>query len=66
MKAICLIPARGDSKRIPHKNIQNLAGKPLIAYTIEKALDSNIFIVGICDYFFLIFFIHFSNSVIIL
>ena len=53
MKLICLIPARGGSKRIPHKNIQNLAGKPLIAYTIEKALDSNIFIVGICDYFFL-------------
>ena len=53
MKAICLIPSRGDYKRIPHKNIQNLAGKPLIAYTIEKALDSNIFIVGICDYFFL-------------
>ena len=52
MKLICLIPARGGSKRIPHKNIQNLAGKPLITYTIEKALDSNIFIVGICDYFF--------------
>ena len=66
MKLICLIPARVGSKRIPHKNIQNLAGKPLIAYTVEKALDSNIFIVGICDYFFLIFFIHFSNSVIIL
>ena len=53
MKPICLIPARGGSKGIPHKNIRNLAGKPLIAYTIEKALDSNIFIVGICDYFFL-------------
>ena len=53
MKPICLIPARGVSKGIPHKNIRNLAGKPLIAYTIEKALDSNIFIVGICDYFFL-------------
>ena len=52
MKPICLIPARGVSKGIPHKNIRNLAGKPLIAYTIEKALDSNIFIVGICDYFF--------------
>ena len=66
MKPICLIPARGGSKGIPHKNIRNLAGKPLIAYTIEKALDSNIFIVGICDYFFLMFFIHFSNSITIL
>ena len=43
MKPICLIAARGGSKGVPKKNIRKLAGKPLIAYTIEKALDSNIF-----------------------
>ncbi|MCH7745174.1 MAG: acylneuraminate cytidylyltransferase family protein, partial [Chloroflexi bacterium] len=43
MKPLCLIPARGGSKRLPGKNIRLLAGKPLIAYTIEAALDSNVF-----------------------
>ena len=43
MKPICLIAARGGSKRVPKKNIKILAGKPLIAYTIESAVDSNIF-----------------------
>ena len=37
---IGLIPARGGSKRVPGKNIRNLCGKPLIAYTIEAALES--------------------------
>lgn len=37
---IAIITARGDSKRIPKKNIKLLAGKPLIAYTIEEALKS--------------------------
>ncbi|OVE76450.1 hypothetical protein BVX97_01020 [bacterium E08(2017)] len=36
-----VIPARGGSKGIPGKNIKNLAGKPLIAYTIETALAAN-------------------------
>src|SRR3989338_1808521 len=35
-----LIPARGGSKRIPQKNVTLLAGKQLIAYTIEVALDA--------------------------
>ena len=35
-----LIPARGGSKRLPGKNILNLAGKPLISWTIEAALGS--------------------------
>jgi len=43
MKAIAIIPARGGSKRIPKKNIKNFLGKPLIAYSIEKALDSGLF-----------------------
>jgi len=37
------IPARAGSKGIPGKNIKNLLGKPLIAYTIESALASNVF-----------------------
>ncbi|MBC8332838.1 MAG: acylneuraminate cytidylyltransferase family protein [Anaerolineae bacterium] len=35
-----IIPARGGSKAIPHKNIISLAGKPLLAYTCEAALAS--------------------------
>ncbi len=38
-----VIPARGGSKGVPHKNIKDLAGKPLLAYTIEAALQSGIF-----------------------
>lgn len=41
--AICVIPARGGSKRIPRKNIKEFFGKPLIAYSIETALESNLF-----------------------
>lgn len=37
------IPARAGSKGVPGKNIKILAGKPLIAHTIESALDSNVF-----------------------
>ncbi len=36
-KYLGIIPARGGSKGIPHKNIKNLCGKPLINYTIEVA-----------------------------
>jgi len=41
--AIAIIPARGGSKRIPKKNIKDFFGKPLIAYSIEVALNSNLF-----------------------
>lgn len=34
---LAIIPARGGSQGIPHKNILPLAGKPLIAHTIERA-----------------------------
>ena len=37
MKILYLIPARGGSKGIPHKNIKLLNGKPLIQYSIEIA-----------------------------
>jgi N-acylneuraminate cytidylyltransferase len=40
---LCIIPARGGSKRIPRKNIRLFAGKPIIAYSIETALNSNLF-----------------------
>ena len=39
---ICVIPARGGSKRIPRKNIKLFHGKPIIAYSIEAALGSSI------------------------
>ena len=37
---LAIIPARGGSKRIPKKNIKLFAGKPLIAYSIEAAIES--------------------------
>lgn len=40
---ICVIPARGGSKRIPRKNIKEFLGKPIIAYSIEAAIKSNCF-----------------------
>ena len=42
MKYVALIPARGGSKRLPRKNILPLAGKPLIAYSIEYAMEAGI------------------------
>jgi len=38
LKILAVIPARGGSKGVPRKNIRMVAGKPLIAYTIEPAL----------------------------
>lgn len=40
---VAVIPARGGSKRIPRKNIRPFAGKPVIGYSIETALQSNLF-----------------------
>jgi N-acylneuraminate cytidylyltransferase len=40
---IAIIPARGGSKRIPGKNIIDFDGKPMIAWTIEAALESDCF-----------------------
>lgn len=37
---LAVIPARGGSKRLPRKNVLDLAGKPLIAWTIEAAKNS--------------------------
>ncbi len=43
MGNLCIIPARGGSKRIPRKNIKPFLGKPIIAYSIETALQSGLF-----------------------
>ncbi|WP_415396920.1 pseudaminic acid cytidylyltransferase [Sulfurimonas sp. CS5] len=43
MSAVAIIPARGGSKRIPKKNIKEFFNKPLIAYSIEVALESKLF-----------------------
>jgi pseudaminic acid cytidylyltransferase len=46
---ICVIPARGGSKRIPRKNIRNFLGKPMIAWSIEAAIKSQCFDKVICS-----------------
>ena len=43
MSTIAVIPARGGSKRIPRKNIREFAGKPMVAHSIERALQSGVF-----------------------
>ena len=40
---LCVIPARGGSKRIPRKNIREFCGKPMIAYAIEAARSTLLF-----------------------
>lgn len=40
---IAIIPARGGSKRIPRKNVIKFRGRPMIAWTIEAALQSGVF-----------------------
>ena len=40
---VAVIPARGGSKRIPHKNIKLFSGKPMISFAIEAAFSSNLF-----------------------
>ena len=43
MKNLCIIPARGGSKRIPRKNVKLFFGKPMLAYSIETARQTGIF-----------------------
>ena len=43
MKTLAIITARGGSKRIPRKNIKHFLGKPILAYSIEAAVMSEIF-----------------------
>lgn len=42
-KKLAIITARGGSKRIPRKNIKEFCGKPILAYSIEAAVESGIF-----------------------
>lgn len=42
MNVVGLIPARAGSKRLPNKNLAELSGRPLIAYTCEAALGSGV------------------------
>ena len=42
-KPLCIIPARAGSKRLLRKNLTMLGGKPLLAWTIEKAIKASIF-----------------------
>lgn len=42
-RSLCIIPARGGSKRIPNKNIKPFCGKPIIEYSIEAARASGLF-----------------------
>lgn len=42
-RALGVIPARGGSKRLPRKNLRELGGRPMIAYTVEAALGSGVF-----------------------
>ena len=41
--SLCLIPARGGSKRIPRKNVRLFNGKPMIAWSIKVAQDTGVF-----------------------
>ena len=43
MSVLAIITARGGSKRIPQKNIKEFCGKPIIAYSIEAAINSGLF-----------------------
>ena len=43
MNRIAIIPARGGSKRIPRKNIKEFCGKPILAYSIEAAFQTQLF-----------------------
>lgn len=51
MKRLLVIPARSGSKRLPQKNFKLLNNKPLVFYTIDAALKSNVFdkIIFTCD-----------------
>lgn len=43
MKNLCIIPARGGSKRIPRKNVKPFMGKPMLVYSIETAQKTGLF-----------------------
>lgn len=47
-RAVAFIPARSGSKRVPNKNVLELAGHPMLAYSVRAAIDSGVFDTVIC------------------
>jgi len=47
-RAVAFIPARSGSKRVPNKNIRDLGGHPMLAYSVRAAIDSGVFDAVIC------------------
>ena len=43
MRGVCIIPARGGSRRLPRKIIADFLGRPILAYTVDAARDSGVF-----------------------
>ena len=43
MKSVAIITARGGSKRIPRKNVKPFLGKPILEYSIQAALQADLF-----------------------
>lgn len=43
-RLLAIVPARGGSKRLPRKNLLSLGGKPLIAWTLDAAIQSGCFV----------------------
>ena len=43
MRGVCIIPARGGSKRLPRKNIADFLGRPILTHSVEAARDSGVF-----------------------
>ena len=43
MKRLAIIPARGNSKRIPKKNIRDFCGRPIIEFPLQAAINSDLF-----------------------
>ena len=40
---LCVIPARGGSKRIPNKNLRDFSGRPILWHSVHAALESSVF-----------------------
>ncbi|MDT4328987.1 acylneuraminate cytidylyltransferase family protein [Methylomonas sp. MED-D] len=47
-RVVAFIPARSGSKRVPNKNVLELAGHPMLAYSVRAAIDSGVFDAVIC------------------
>ena len=43
MRRVCIIPARGGSKRLPRKNVADFLGRPILAHTVDAARTSRLF-----------------------